>query len=430
MKKKINLVLVILYSAFGLNTGLFAQWNPLCPENVNMGNRGVYFLDDTVGFVVGGMHDSINSTSWAYVLRTENGGQTWDTTITCQGAFYCVSFPCRDTGYAAGNNGIIYKTINGGDTWNNIPQPFGTVYTWMSAYFVNNNVGYFCCANMCPPMILKTTDGGQSWSDLDSTANNLGAWDITFPSPSFGIANNGFTTQDAGHSWNLSNIPSTRTYNSVNFSNAADIYLVGFGNNGPNGNYGSIAKSSDGGQTWANQDYFNTHMLYDIDFSSPNIGYAVGDATLYDQIDILATRDGGLTWWPQQVNYSVYAPMFTSVSAPSDSVAYAIGSRGDIYKTTNGGGQLLGINETQTTKNFVNVYPNPAAENSTFTFQFLGQTENREIIIIDQFGREILRTETDNDSLEISAANFATGLFYYQIVTETGKTATGKLVIE
>lgn len=74
------------------------------------------------------------------------------------------------------------------------------------------------------------------------------------------------------------------------------------------------------------------------------------------------------------------------------------------------------------------VFPNPVVTNATF--QFTGFDENKTLFIFDQFGKEIWRKVTFENQIEFPSENFASGLYYYQVLSTTGKIATGKLVIE
>ena len=55
------------------------------------------------------------------------------------------SFSSKNIGYAVGFNGVIYKTINEGKTWNY--KSSGTIQTLQSVLFINNDVFKF--AHIC-----------------------------------------------------------------------------------------------------------------------------------------------------------------------------------------------------------------------------------------------------------------------------------------
>src|SRR5438552_6393544 len=69
-----------------------------------------------------------------------------------------VYFPVLNTGYIAGNNGTLLKTIDGGALW--IPKISGTNNNLCSVFFINANTGYA----VGDYIILKTVNGGNSWT--------------------------------------------------------------------------------------------------------------------------------------------------------------------------------------------------------------------------------------------------------------------------
>ncbi|HDO28154.1 MAG TPA: hypothetical protein ENH02_08570, partial [Bacteroidetes bacterium] len=65
------------------------------------------------------------------------------------------------TGWAAQFKGTILKTTDGGDTWTSQSQSYSTQVWGIS--FVDENTGYICGLD---GKIVKTTDGGSSWSEV------------------------------------------------------------------------------------------------------------------------------------------------------------------------------------------------------------------------------------------------------------------------
>lgn len=74
-----------------------------------------------------------------------------------------VYFVNDNLGFIIGEEGIMYRTEDGGDTWNQIA--LGTSNLLATITFVDANEGY--------TNGYKTTDGGQTWTEQPSTASFL-----------------------------------------------------------------------------------------------------------------------------------------------------------------------------------------------------------------------------------------------------------------
>ena len=115
-----------------------------------------------------------------------------------------VFFINSDTGFLATDQGVLYKTVNGGYNWS-----FDTLAAGGSIgpiFFVTDQVGYIKAAS--PTYfygeILKTTDGGVNWTNPapDFTAGASEA--IYFFNPDIGMiggASAVSTTFDGGVNW-------------------------------------------------------------------------------------------------------------------------------------------------------------------------------------------------------------------------------------
>lgn len=58
-------------------------------------------------------------------------------------------------------NGIILKTLNGGTNW----LVISTAFSGSSIYFIDQYTGY-----ICEGTVFKTTDGGVSWNNLNQSS--------------------------------------------------------------------------------------------------------------------------------------------------------------------------------------------------------------------------------------------------------------------
>lgn len=123
-----------------------------------------------------------------------------------------VQFVDDREGWAVGDEGVIWHTIDGGKTWER--QPSGTAGSLRSVHFVDPYIGWVAGREELPGggasgVVLYTTDGGLKWRRIllhSLPGLNL----VRFVGPKVGyLAGDGseqfpsgvFTTTDAGRSW-------------------------------------------------------------------------------------------------------------------------------------------------------------------------------------------------------------------------------------
>src|SRR5688572_21096598 len=103
---------------FSLNTACFGQWN-LIYQDTNYVHMEMRFLNPDTGFVVG--IDWTSGGNSGSIFKTVDGGNTWNITNTNFGNF-TVKFPSENIGYTGGHDGSVYKTTDMGTTWNQMPS--------------------------------------------------------------------------------------------------------------------------------------------------------------------------------------------------------------------------------------------------------------------------------------------------------------------
>jgi len=250
------------------------------------------------------------------VLRSVDGGENFETIAnnfnkSVNGLWFIDS----QRGFAVDNDVIIYKTLDGGFTWNGYyPQiyPLSVNRNLRSIIFVNDSTGFVCGGkNFGNGLIYKTSDGGVSWSFTEFTHELRGIW--------FDGELNGITcgygamlhSTDGGLTWNLSDsfkeyftglrkdpvgslwactfdgevfsggsagenwyrmndrsdLPSGFRLNCID-ANAGVIVAAG-----PNG---SLIISKDNGSQWTVYTSFNENTIYDIKLLSSHSAIACG----------------------------------------------------------------------------------------------------------------------------------------------------------
>jgi hypothetical protein len=129
------------------------------------GTGKLYFVNDSTGFI---LTYHRNSHAPNFLGKTNDYGTTWNTVFsspTYNSKDYC--FPMKDTGYLILNDSV-YKTVNGGITWNKLTVPGGS-YTCIQ--FANGLIGYIGGSG---GYLIKTINGGATWtSETSSTTNTI-----------------------------------------------------------------------------------------------------------------------------------------------------------------------------------------------------------------------------------------------------------------
>jgi len=258
------------------------------------------------------------------------GGWTPLTTGTSY-ILYDISFPPgqNDVGYAGGMQytynaeGVVIKTTDGGDTWTEIVGGTGTDGI-EAVCFTSADTGFIAGWN---DYFAKTTDGGTSWTTMSVGSGNWYFVDIEFWDADNGIAvaklsaggTGIYVTDDAGDTWTTASGINQEVEDAA-YASATTLYAVG-----PDE---KISKSTDGGSSWS-QIYTGTFQSYffGVDFDG-DFGVVGGEDG-----KIMHTTDGGSSW----STYSTGYHNFHGVDIWDADTAYVAGTDEDIYKTTDGG---------------------------------------------------------------------------------------------
>ena len=362
-----------------------------------------YFITSNIGFVVGGQ---------GVVLKTTDGGVNWQEKSVSTLPFlqrpwlHSIVFTDANTGYAIG--GGCFKTIDGGETWTELPTGWTTTALF-SVCFTDFNTGYIAGGN---GNILKTTNGGANWT------LQQGGSGIELHGVSFTDSNNGWAvgycqilhTNNGGTTWTIQDQSPVNYYN-CNAIDQNTCYVSGTG--------GTILKTTDGGVTWNTQ---LTGTLSDITalfLFDANNGYAVGG-----QGTILHTIDGGLTWTAQQSGLPT--GILFSVYFPATDVGYIAGGSGLFLKTTNGG--YTGLYDSFSVNSYMQIWPNPAQETFTINLPFAG--DKTVLLMTDLSGRTVHYEPICKTTSTINCSHLNDGLYVIKTINDGKTTGCGKLIIQ
>ncbi|UCE18064.1 MAG: hypothetical protein JSV84_14565 [Gemmatimonadota bacterium] len=212
----------------------------------------------------------------------------------------------------------ILKTTDGGTTWSE--REVGLPNINEAIHFVDESHGWIVGSR---GGIAVSTDGGALWT-AQSSGTDARLKDIYCINDTLGWAVGEYTilyTSNGGQLWQGAGISYGPRFNAVTFQTEKNGWVVGNG--------GIILHTADGGSTWTSVSSPTAEDLSDIAFVNQTKGWAVGKNGV-----ILVTEDGGATWVNQQsgTNRSLQALSFSDVQT-----GWVAGSGGTTLHTTDGG---------------------------------------------------------------------------------------------
>jgi photosystem II stability/assembly factor-like uncharacterized protein len=265
------------------------------------------------------------------LLLSSSFAQTWQWSNPkpCGNVMEDIYFTDPYTGFIVGQGGVILKTIDGGDTWTSLSSnTFSDLY---GISFPDATTGYIVGT---AGTILKTMDGGSTWIDQSGSYGDL--YCVNFPTANIGYTCGSssylfgytkiFKTNDGGNTWNELSAPAMSYAQKVYFTSSDNGIFSGQDQNAD----GLLLHTTDGGMTWSTC-WSSTSIYYTkgIFFTDPNTGFVVGGKGT-----ILKTIDGGATW---QTMTSGTTKDLYSIFFINALTGFVVGDQGIFLKTTNGG---------------------------------------------------------------------------------------------
>lgn len=249
----------------------------------------------------------------------------------------------EDIGYAAGSYNTILKTTNGGVSWTNLDNSM--VGGICGLFFTDALTGYILSRNFSAnkSFLYKTINGGVSWTFTLFDQCQLEAIAFADSSTGFMGGNNGliYKTSDGGITWSDNSLPCDDKVMSFFFLNPQ----TGFATTGYNSLSvsGQLFKTTDGGETWFSTSY--TALAKPVYFIDENVGFAMG----INSYTLMKTIDGGSSW-DECIEGPFYARSLTFFNS-NDGV---LGLKsGDLLKTSDGGETWTFQDNTGPSRNFM-----------------------------------------------------------------------------
>ncbi|MCL2597492.1 MAG: YCF48-related protein [Paludibacter sp.] len=239
------------------------------------------------------------------IARSADRAVSWDIQHPVTTQLNDIVFINHQIGFAAGNGGVILKTTDSGDTWEQVT--LGTAQNINAIGSANLDNIWAVGDN---GVVLHTTDIGQTWNVVTLVTDNSNLYDVKFNgSTGYIVGDNGtiLKTANNGIGWTAQAAPAPdyngNTIYSICFAGNKTYALVG------NSRFNEIIFSGNDGQ-WQ-YDYTFPHILPfvgSIYFIDGNTGFAAYYAVITGggewMLWIYKTIDGGQTWNQENINSS------------------------------------------------------------------------------------------------------------------------------
>jgi photosystem II stability/assembly factor-like uncharacterized protein len=269
--------------------------------------------------------------------------------------FYDVQALTKDRAFVVGYGGKILETTDGGMNWT--VHQSGTDLALYSIRFTDPQHGFISGQD---GVILHTADGGKTWQKQESNAvfedkdgktplflfalyaiDNDHAWAV-------GDRSILTSTSDGGKTWRARKIKMEADLSGGESIAAADpvlydIKFVDAQNGWIVGEFGKILHTTDGGETWHEQekslmegtsyfDLLDLPTLYGVYMQDAQHGLAAGI-----EGHIARTTDGGQRWAYDQidVDYPLVDPLFRAIELPGAD-SWAVGGAGEVVRRVAG----------------------------------------------------------------------------------------------
>ncbi|MEM6396027.1 MAG: YCF48-related protein [Bacteroidota bacterium] len=410
MRLALTTLLVVSLAAFGQ---IDAQdWNTVVTFMPGQTLQDILVTNDTTIYAVSSLNNGQGT--GLNIKKSIDGGDTWvqqQTNIPNEN-FRNMATPDGETVFVIGNNSS-FITNNGTDTWSNINIDIPSM-PLRCIFFASENIGYLG-ADM--GTIYKTTDGGETWFDLNPTINgsNVGTVsEIYFLSEERGfIAGSSYLkfTLDGGQTWN--DVPGFEPNNG--FFNIREMQFLDDETGFLCGDSGLVLTTSDGGATWTELTTPTSESLQDLFFLDKQTGYVCGFGAV-----IIQTSDGGDTWTEMTTDQQ---DLFRAIDFNSTS-GFMTTQQGSILKFD----LTTSSDDINKKAEFIKLYPNPVLDRL-----FLDGLDRFEDIqgwrIVDVSGRMMMsgqRALLNNEPIMID--QLTPGVYYF--VLEAGSRSISRLFIK
>lgn len=329
---------------------------------------------------------------------------------------------------------IVLLSEDDGVTWTDVVNAdSGLAKTVYDMTFVDADTGYFCDSG---GNIWKTTDGGYNWVITEDIGGSL--YRVIFPDYQTGYAlpykdEQILKTTDGGSTWTPYTITEIKSeFQDMEIVEGGALIVAGYDATTSGASIGYILRSTDGGETWTTVFYdklsYESLRFYSVEFNGL-VGYASGNYGV-----ILKTEDGGETWAEDTTpiaGLSELSRLYDTTFLPNGDV-YVVGAKGYVLKNSTGSGVWVVTSDLLKDFTLNQNYPNPFNPSTGISY-YLPKTSNVSLEIFNATGQKITtlvqgKQNAGSHSISWNAANASSGVYFCRLKTD-GITKTKKMLL-
>jgi photosystem II stability/assembly factor-like uncharacterized protein len=274
---------------------------------------GASFAPTDIAFTSPG--EGIASTTQGRLFKTTDAAASWTQVREDPGVIEDVHFVTSTVALAVGAQRVL-RTENGGATWEQVAN--GPALSRIRC------VDTLTCVATTPSgqSLMRTIDGGVTFTSVSPSSTKLLGAAFAAGRRVVAAGEDGVTvvSDDAGITWAPIGGRLSQTFTRIRAVSASLVFAVG-----PKG---SLARTGDGGRSWSPLGVSTTEDVVDVSFADAFVGYAVDAAGT-----VLRTENGGISW---QILNTGYSATPQAVLALDPRTVLLIGGRG-VLRSTDGG---------------------------------------------------------------------------------------------
>ena len=388
-----------------------AQWIAQT-SNTSVRLTDVVMLDSLTAICVG---DS------GKILKTTNAGDVWTEKFSGLQKWNAIAFVNPTSGFVVGNRMAVATTTDGGETWASWslsgPSNLLTIACiGMISVFIGSDSG----------AIIISHDGGSTWNSpirFGSGPINwiFGARGDFLPVWVYGVMpRTALKSSDLGASWTEHSLPLTLLYGSALRGTLApdgNAFIVGY--DGQPGPLPVILRRTPLDTAWTRFVFMPPvlpRILSDVSAPTSQVAYACGTLGI-----MFKTTDGGNFW---SYHESGTRRDLHAIEFINDQRGFAVGDSGTILFTSNGG--LTSVDKTAPVPRLFTLfqnYPNPFNPSTMLRYDVPCAT-HVSLRVYTMLGQEVVTLVNEEQqpgykSVVFAADRFASGVYFYRLVAGT-----------